>query len=304
MALREMLWGSIALAVGAQEEGPQPIRVTEKTRADPGALAALEKPGRVFFSDDFESADSRKGFFEIRGEKEGRARLTEDPKEAHRGKGAFRFTAPAVQGKSSGSGASAWLGSEGYGQVYFRRYVKFAADYDQGDLHHVGGSLSGLAGDDRWRGMGSAGLRPKGDDHFSASFEPWRDWGRVRPPGAMFLYTYWMDMKRDRDGHYWGNNLGPTAGDSVTLQPDRWHCLEHMIKVNEVGRADGELAAWVDGRLAIRYTGIRWRSAEDVRLKRWEIGIYVHHATRENTVWYDDVALSMGYVGPIREVAR
>ena len=36
-----------------------------------------------------------------------------------------------------------------------------------------------------------------------------RVWGRYPAPGYMFLYTYWMDMKRDRDGNYWGNMLGP-----------------------------------------------------------------------------------------------
>ena len=28
------------------------------------------------------------------------------------------------------------------------------------------------------------------------------------------------------------------------------------------------------------------------------VGVYIHHATQDNTVWYDDVALSTGYIGP------
>jgi hypothetical protein len=36
-----------------------------------------------------------------------------------------------------------------------------------------------------------------------------------------------------------------------------------------------------------------------VKLKRFGIGVYVHQATRDNTVWYDDVALSTGYIGPL-----
>jgi len=35
-----------------------------------------------------------------------------------------------------------------------------------------------------------------------------------------------------------------------------------------------------------------------VRLKRFDIGIYIHEARKDNTVWYDDVALSTGYIGP------
>lgn len=36
----------------------------------------------------------------------------------------------------------------------------------------------------------------------------------------------------------------------------------------------------------------------DVRLKRFDLGVYVHAAAKNNTVWYDDVALSTGYIGP------
>ncbi len=285
-------------APGDEASRPYPRLVTDQTRADAQALKALEKPGRVFFSDDFESPDSLKKYFEIRGLKEGRARLVTDARLAHAGQGAMQFTAVAKEGRESGAGASGWFGPEGHDRVYFRRYIRFAADYDQGNLNHVGGGLAAVAGTDRWRAMGSAGIRPRGDDHFDSAFEPWRDWGRQPAPGYMFLYTYWMDMKRDPDGHYWGNMLGPDKDERITLKRDTWYCLEHMIQANDPGKADGELAAWIDGRLYIHYKGFRWRTSADVKLKRFDIGVYVHQATRDNTVWYDDVALSTGYVGP------
>jgi hypothetical protein len=93
--------------------------------------------------------------------------------------------------------------------------------------------------------------------------------------------------------------LGPVDEERVTLERDRWYCLEHMIQANDPGRANGELAAWIDGKLYIHYTGFRWRTTPEVRLKRFGIGVYVHNATRDNTVWYDDVALSTGYIGPL-----
>jgi len=291
-----------APARGQAAEGESyPVLVTGRTRADRKALAELERPGRVIFSDGFESPDSLKSYFEIRGLKDGRAKLVADPKMAHSGSGAIQLTAPARDGKSSGAGASYWFGPKGYDQVYLRRYIKFAADYDQGNLNHTGGGLAGVSGASKWGGMGKAGIRPTGDDRFTSGFEPWRDWKRYPAPGYMFLYTYWMDMKRDRDGHYWGNMLGPAKDERVTLQRDRWYCLEHMIKANDLGRANGELAAWIDGKLYIHYTGFRWRTAEDVRLKRFNIGVYIHQATQDNTVWYDDVVLSTGYVGPVKE---
>jgi len=211
------------------------------------------------------------------------AKLVTDAKLAHSGEGAIQFTAMARSGRESGVGASGWFGPAGYDRVYFRRYVKFAADYDQGNLNHVGGGLAAVAGTDRWRAMGSAGIRPRGDDHFHSAFEPWRDWGRYTAPGYMFLYTYWMDMKRDPDGHYWGNMLGPADTERIVLQRERWYCLEHMIQANDVGTANGELAAWIDGKLYIHYKGFRWRTSADVKLKRFNIGVYVHQATKDNT---------------------
>ena len=281
----------------ATGQASEPKLVTAQTLADPAKLKALQRPGRVLLADGFESEKSLKNYFEIRGSREGRARLVSGT--AHSGKSSMRFTAVARDGRESGAGASGWLGPEGHDRVHFRRYIRFAADYDQGNLNHTGGGLAGVAGSNRWEGMGMAGKRPKGDDRFSSGFEPWRDWGRCPAPGYMFLYTYWMDMKRDRDGNYWGNMLGPGKERRIVPERGRWYCLEQMIQANEPGKADGELAAWIDGKLYIHYTGIRWRTTADLKVKRFNFGVYVHKATRDNTVWYDDVVLSTGYVGPV-----
>lgn len=294
-----MTVGAVFLSL-ARLTAAEPLLVTAQTRADAQALAALERPGVVFFSDDFESEASLKNYFEIRGQQEGHAQLVTDAKLAHAGRGAIQFTAVNRNGGSSGAGASGWFGPAGRERVHLRRYIRFAADYDQGNLNHTGGGLSGLRGADKWYAMGKAGLKPDGDDYFSCRFEPWRDWGRQPAPGYMFLYTYWWEMKRDKDGNFWGNMLGPAEGERITLERDRWYCLEQMIKVNEPGRDDGELAAWVDGKLYIHYKGIRWRTSADVQIKRFEIGVYVHQARKDNTVWYDDVALSTGYIGPAK----
>ena len=297
-----LLLMSAAAEAAAQSDDTSPLpprRVTAETRLDPQALADLQKPGTLFFEDDFESDASLKKYFEIRGLDEGRARRVTDPALARRGSGAMQFTAIGRDGKESGAGATGWFGPEGYDRVYLRLYIKFAEDYNQGNLNHTGGSLAAVAGADRWSGMGAAGIRPRGDDRFNSRFEPWCDWQRLTPPGYLFLYTYWMDMARDPDGHYWGNMLGSEEKERFIPRRGQWYCLEHMIKANAVGQANGELAAWVDGKLYLHYKGLRWRSSPDVRLKRFDIGVYVHAATKDNTVWYDDVAISTGYIGPL-----
>lgn len=302
-----------AAAIGTDDDDPARIRdaeahypalVTDKTLADAKALAELESPGKVLFSDGFESPEALKAAFEVLGMAEGRVKLTTEPKLVHSGAGALQLTATAAGGRSCGAGPSYWFGAEknggGCDRVYLRYYLKFAEDYDQGNLNHTGGGLAATSGASMWDGMGQAGIRPKGDDRFSVGFEPWRDWGRNEPPGSMILYTYWMDMKKDRDGHFWGNMMAPTPPGRFIPRRGRWHCFEQMIKANTPGRADGELAAWIDGKLYVHYTGFRWRSSEAVKLKRFNLAVYVHQSTKDNTVWYDDVVLSTGYVGPIR----
>ena len=286
-----------AFACSAQSVAP--CLVTAETRSDTQSLAELQKPGQVFFEDAFESESSFRKYFEIRGLKEGHVRIDLSAENVHSGEGSLKVTAPSKNGQgSSGAGAVAWFGPEGYDRVHLRLYIKYADDYNQGNLNHTGGSLAGVAGDSKWEGMGKAGIRPKGDDRYNSRFEPWCDWQKLTPPGYLFLYTYWMEMKRDPDGHYWGNMLGPDKSERFIPQRGKWYCLEHMIKANDPGKANGELAAWIDGKLYIHYKGIRWRSSPEVLLKRFAIGVYIHKSEQDNTVWYDDVALSTGYIGP------
>jgi hypothetical protein len=296
-----LMAGAGGVALAAEEaEVPYPKDVTVETLANAQELARLEKPGEVFFQDGFDTTDSLKDWFDGGGE---RQKVVLDAALAHSGPGVLQMDVPDQQGKEAGAGANYWF-APGYDVVYFRRYIRFPEDYDQGDLHHVGGSLYAVAGSDKWAEMGKAGIKPTGDDRFGASFEPWRDWKRNEPPGAMMLYTYWMDMKIDKDTHYWGNNLMPPRERQVLLKRGVWHCLEHMIRANTVGKADGEMAAWIDGKLYIHLTGFRWRSSAEVKLKRISVGLYVHQSTRPNRVWYDDVALATGYVGPLKEGAQ
>ncbi len=290
---------TLAANIAAQATAPYPQDVTLDTLANPAKAARLEGAGVTIHTETFEAADALAEWynFDPDSERPERAEVVLDAGEARSGRGALRLTTADRDGASSGVGPHYWF-HPGHDTVYFRRYIRFAEDYDQGHLNHVGGSLYAVAGDDRWGQMGKAGLKPDGDDRFGARLEPWRDWARHTPPGAMMLYTYWMDMKPDRSGPYYGNNLMPPPDRQITLDRGRWHCLEHMIRANTPGEADGEMAAWIDGKLYIHLTGFRWRTTAELRLKRVSLDIYVHSSEQANTVWYDDVALATGYIGP------
>ena len=276
---------------------PYPRLITDATRRDAKALAVLERPGKVLFTDPFESEQSFAAYFEIGGKKEGRVAIAHEPENVHSGKGALQLTATDSAGKSCGASPVLWLGDDGHDCVHLRYQIRYAPDYDQGNLNHTGGSLCGVAGNHKWTGMGSAGLKPNGDDHFSTRVEGWRDWQRVAAPGFLFCYAYWMDMRRDRDGNYWGNMMGPAEKERFVPERGTWLCVEQRVVVNTPGKDDGELAVWLDGALYQHYTGFRWRSTDAVKIKRVALMVYIHSSTRDNTVFYDDVVVSTGYVG-------
>ncbi|QEG36295.1 hypothetical protein [Bythopirellula goksoeyrii] len=276
-----------------------PVDATKRTLEDVEIRTRLETTGKLIYQTSFENEIELANYYNLRGAEEGRVEIVLNRTLAHTGQGVLELTTEDQQGKTSSSAGARYWFPPGYDRVYFRRYIKFALDYDQGNLHHAGGSLYAIAGNDKHAQMGKAGILPNGDDRFGSSFEPWRFGGRYQPPGIMMLYTYWMDMKPGERGTYYGNALLPSVDRVVQLERDRWYCLEHMLQANTIGKADGEIAAWIDGELYVHFQGVRWRSSAEVLLKRFDLVLYVHHSHKKNQMWYDDVALSTGYIGPI-----
>lgn len=212
-------------------------------------------------------------------------------------------------------------------RVFARFYVKFAPDAPY--LHHFSG-LGGYNPPTNWP-QGSAGLHAAGDKRFSARIEPNGNDGTLPAPGAWMFYTYWHDMKQSADGGFWGNGLWP-EGRPAPL-PGRWQCVEIMVKCNEVGRSDGELALWLDGTPATHigpgtktgrwtgegfevgadgaesFEGFRWRTVPELAVSYFMLSHYVtENAYRQNRVanppalnrvWFDDIVVATDYIGPV-----
>ena len=162
-------------------------------------------------------------------------------------------------GRDTGAHLYKMLG-KGLDTCHLRFYVKFEKGHDY--LHHFV-HLVGYRPGTRWP-QGGAGVRPDGAKRFSTGIEPWGDWGKFAAPGAWHFYSYWCDMKRSRDGKYWGNSFAPTK--PLLVACDRWVCVEIMLRCNTApNKADGAQTLWLDGRKVAHFEGIRWRS--DARLK-------------------------------------
>ena len=183
-------------------------------------------------------------------------------------------------------------------ELYFRYYLKLQKGYQ---CSTDGKKLPGLAGRyGKWTGndtngyyqptAGNGGSPTKGTYDPADGFSGWsmRHHAFVGPADAnpyadlvpLNYYAYHAKMA----GYYgdmwrWGNaSLG-----YVNLEPDRWYCLEHYVKVNDVvgpfdalgnGTAieNGIVRGWVDGVLVFEKT--------DAVLRK-------HPAIKVDEVWID-----------------
>jgi predicted amidohydrolase len=128
--------------------------------------------------------------------------------------------------------------AKGYDQVFARFYVKF--DPDCAPVHHFGTCIGGNNPATPWP-MVSAGNRPAGDKSFWTGIEPFGESWRWD------YYTYWCEMRGSPPrGQTWGNSFVHDA--DLKVERGKWTCVEVMVKMNDVGERNGEMALWIDGR--------------------------------------------------------
>jgi len=259
-----------------------------------GERTAAFAQKRVIFAEDFESGNLDRWDEDSATDDPERLRPIADPEHVYRGRYSLEITARI--GRGEGAKLNKWF-MPGYDRVHARWYCKFAEDFDQGNHMHFVHLLANRQ-DDRWSAFGKAGIRPGGNDFFTTGLEPWRAWGRFPAPGEMMLYTYYMDMPVDpKMNKYWGEMMRPE--EPAVIERGRWYCMEMMIKANAPGKADGEQAFWIDGERKARFTGIRWRATEELKINDFWLLLYVHDSARLNRVWFDEVVISQGYIGPL-----
>lgn len=126
----------------------------------------------------------------------------------------------------------------GYDKLYARYNVKF--DPDCAPISHFGTALGGNNPSTSWP-MVSAGNRPKGDKTFWVGIEPFgKSW-------VWDYYAYWGEMRGSPPrGQTWGNSF--VHDPQLKVERGKWICIELMIKMNDVGETNGEMALWVDGK--------------------------------------------------------
>ena len=253
--------------------------------------------GEIIFSDDFESGELADHWDQVNIRTAANGGLETDPEHVYSGKRSLKLTSVANKGQSSVAQVVRWF-LPGYDKLYYRYYAMFARDFDQGNFMHwtmIGGSRT----DDKFSGFGKAGIKPNGTDFFTAMFEPAREMKKYPPPGALQFSVSYPEMKAAKDGVYWTNSVHPD--EPVVLERNRWYCLEAMVKLNEIGKTDGELAFWVDGKELLHVRDFHWRDSDVLRLNYFWFSVYIHQAMQDNTCWYDNLVISTEYIGQLEK---
>ncbi len=269
-------------SVRAAEEEPKGAAVSE---------AALKGRTDVVWFEDFESPDWKDHWnLEVT---EG-AETTDDARFVFQGSRAFAVR--SSKGEHGSVGGSVYF-PQGFDTLYVRYYLYFPKNFVWGQGRYCHLKLFGLEGlrtGERWKPT-PAGTKPTGSDKFSSRI-------CARPQtGELHFYVYHPDQR----GGY-GDNRECTAG----LQRGRWHAVETMLKVNTVGQKDGQVACWLDGKLVGRAEGLRFRTAEDLRIRKARFDNYWGGAGDENTApvdqvhYMDNIVVATDYIGPAEAPAE
>lgn len=127
--------------------------------------------------------------------------------------------------------------------LYLRYYVRFADDFP----FNKGGKLPGLFGGK----VHSGGHIPDGTNGFSTRFM-WREGGK----GEVYAY---LPTSVDH-----GTSFG--AG-NWSFVPGIWYELEQHVVLNTIGKKDGSIEVWVDGKPILKKENLYFRSVDTLKIQ-------------------------------------
>jgi hypothetical protein len=214
--------------------GKQPVDqgIAEKYPGDTG----IEKDPRVVFVENFEegSLDEIRKRWETVTQPETMSLQSDVPTGSS---GKHSLLMAHVGGKGTGGHLYRRL-QPGYEKLHGRFYVKF--DPECAPIHHFGTTLGGNHPSTPWPSV-SAGKPPAGDKSFWVGIEPFgKSW-------VWDYYTYWCEMRGSPPrGQTWGNSF--VRDPKLKVEKGKWICVELMMKMNDVGDTNGEMAFWLDGK--------------------------------------------------------
>ncbi len=274
----------------------------------------IEKDPAVLFHDDFEEASTPE---DLRRRWDNAVhhtkwiRIAEEAANVHGGRKALEFTVPKQDSMLANTVAKRL--KEEQDVVFLRYYSKFDRGFDQVGSSHNGASISAHY----FKGsQATAGQPADGTNKFLCGFENWRADADTPAPGHLNIYCYHPGQATGFGDHFFPSgkvlpNSSARSGAAtfgrdfvarkdIIPERDRWTCHEFMVKANTVGKRDGRIACWLDGRLIADFPGLRFRDVETLKIDVVKVELHIGKNTiRENKKWFDDVVAAKSYIGPV-----
>jgi hypothetical protein len=139
-------------------------------------------------------------------------------------------------------------------------------------------------------------------------------------PGFAHIYAYWP-LQRSNCGDHWyptglvspySSSIG-SLGDwlaypsqypnfhplpNVNVPKGQWFSYELMVKLNDIGKRNGEVKVWLDGKVVADFPDLFIRSVDHLMIDTLHLVLHAHHSEQINRMWFDDVVVSTEYIGP------
>lgn len=179
-----------------------------------------------------------------------------------------------------------WKANKTYDTLYLAYRVKAAPGFD----FKLGGKLPGLCGGSCPVGGQDVVTTNNVGVGWSAR-NMWRD-----SDGKLVQYFYYPQQPSE-----WGVDkpyFTLATKKAVTLNDNKWHTIEHYVKMNTPGKTDGRFIAWVDGKEVLRMDSVRYRDNYAYGIDRLKISSYfggndpTWAPTRDSYLYFDDVVVS------------
>ncbi len=209
-----------------------------------------------------------------------RVSIIEDPMNLDR---SLRVRFPA--GAYGGDSASSWLlrFDEPHDELWVSYRLRLDEDFDFVN----GGRVPGLIG-----GALVNNSVPNGADGWSTR-------GSWRSDGAIATYTYHMDQPESYGEHFeWDQPHGRY------FERGQWTRVEHHVRMNTPGDSDGLVECWLDGELALRVEGLRFRETDELAIDAFYFNTFFGGGSPEDApseeqqIDFDDFVVAAEPIGP------
>jgi hypothetical protein len=176
--------------------------------------------------------------------------------------------------------------------AYFRIYLRLQDGFSTGESDQVK-LISMRGGVDIERSYGGANQKLTETSGFAVDL-------CIDNSRSLHFYYYHLDQWEDY-GDFASCKLSFFR--SAKISPGKWYCLELMLRNNIPRQKNGQLLAWLDGKLIGHVEKIRFRAIEKVKIQRFAVyhyfggSDYWSASPKDQRIYVDNLVISRKPIG-------